>query len=99
MNTITKLTILIALLIAYAFQAVPAHADAPLFSGKHTVHGSKVNSHVEVKPDQSCHSYSDNGWIVELSYYSDYNDYLSDFNHYFTQYEGTCEVAPEANNG
>jgi hypothetical protein len=56
--------------------------------------GAKVNSHISTKPAQSCNNWQDNGWLIEPGTYQIYSDYVSDFNHYFTQYPGTCKVAP-----
>jgi hypothetical protein len=61
-----------------------------------TMPGGKVNTHVESKPEQTCHNWQENGWIVESAYYPIYDDYLEDFGHYFTQYPNTCKVQPEA---
>jgi hypothetical protein len=65
--------------------------------------GSKANTHTQSKPEQSCHNWTANGWIVKLDYYLDgdtptdiaYSDYLSDLNHYYSQYSGTCKSGPE----
>jgi hypothetical protein len=99
MNTITKLTILVTLLIAFFFvSAVPASADS-FFSKAHTIQSSKVNSHIEVKPAQSCNSTDSN--MPEFSYYTDdntptaYSDYLEDFAHWHALTVGECNVAPE----
>jgi hypothetical protein len=89
-------------------------ADSPLFSGIESLEGAKkVNSHVvPVKPLQSksCHAWNQNGWIVELEYYTQsesdgnttplevaYTDYIEDLNHYYTMYPDTCEIVPEEN--
>jgi hypothetical protein len=84
----------IILTLVYALaQVTNVHADA---IKEPRVTGSKVNTHIiQPKPEQTCHNWQANGWIVERKYYPIYSDYLSDFAWYFEQYPGTCKVAPE----
>ena len=96
-----KSSILLIFVIVLFFNTSNVHAFGGITSD---ITGSKVNTHITVKPDQTCHNWKDNGWIVEISYYygdnpsqTAYSDYLSDFSHYFTQYKNTCKIQPVAN--
>lgn len=108
MDALQKALVTLSLVIVItALNTITARADS--FNP-----GAKVNSHLSTgKPGQSCNSWKDNGWIIEIDNYvsnapdgtddpavynayvtQGYSDYVSDFNHYFTQYAGTCKVAP-----
>lgn len=85
--------IIIALLIAIILVTTFTQSASAL--GPENRGALKINTHVTEKPKQSCHAWTDNGWIVEPDTYENYKDYLEDFRHYFSQYPGTCKIQPE----
>lgn len=101
MNTMTKLTILTTLLIAFLFQAVtPAFADNRLFSGVDSLGNvHKVNNHVTPKSLKSCTTegapqlsdYMGDGTPDDVAY----SDYLEDLAHWHYWTAGECNIAPE----
>lgn len=109
MNTLTKITILVVLLVAYIFQsATPAFADE-LFRNADTVTGHKANSHIAKVWSKHTHGSEacTANFVPALNDYLDgdtpadtaYGDYLSDLQWWTVQYDlnsNPCNVTPES---